>query len=429
MKKFFYFILIFLVFFSCKKEQPIISTKNNLEINTVYNVTTHEVPQINLLDKNNLFNIYTIGHYNVDNTPSDITEMVVEDKTTNILYIYKYVSSTKMYFYSLTLAGIINNALEINKIDNNSFYIKHYSIENKIYAILQKTIRIENNAGVFSYSITNKILKNTKNNTKTQLSNSSFDALIKTNITENNIFAAISWIINDDLQTTIFNNSDIEDLLFNMHKAKELLKTEINTSSLDNAIAGNLQTVGDLQTKLSAAKIEYPISSLFFKFKVTCDNYDYTVFSINDKLWFTENLKTTVDALNQQIMSYSYDGVLENSNTYGKLYKYKEAIKACPSGWHLPSRQEWKELVDFYGGSENAYTSLVVGGNSNLNLLFGGYLNTSNEYCRLGSMGEFWTSTKTQDDRAISYAISTNTNSVVETDNNVNYAFSVRCIK
>jgi uncharacterized protein (TIGR02145 family) len=28
------------------------------------------------------------------------------------------------------------------------------------------------------------------------------------------------------------------------------------------------------------------------------------------------------------------------------------AIKACPAGWHLPTNEEWDELVSFAGGDE-----------------------------------------------------------------------------
>ena len=31
------------------------------------------------------------------------------------------------------------------------------------------------------------------------------------------------------------------------------------------------------------------------------------------------------------------------SNSYGRLYTWEQAMKVCPSGWHLPSDEEWKE--------------------------------------------------------------------------------------
>ncbi|MCX6223661.1 MAG: PKD domain-containing protein [Bacteroidia bacterium] len=57
-----------------------------------------------------------------------------------------------------------------------------------------------------------------------------------------------------------------------------------------------------------------------------------------------------------------------NYATYGVLYNWEAAKKACPSGWHLPSDDEWKVLEKYLGMSEadaNTYNnrrSGVVGG-------------------------------------------------------------------
>jgi len=40
----------------------------------------------------------------------------------------------------------------------------------------------------------------------------------------------------------------------------------------------------------------------------------------------------------------------ENCKKYGRLYDREEAMKACPTGWYLPSEKEWQALVDFVGG-------------------------------------------------------------------------------
>ena len=29
-------------------------------------------------------------------------------------------------------------------------------------------------------------------------------------------------------------------------------------------------------------------------------------------------------------------------------------MKVCPDGWHLPTKQEWHNLVDYYGNAEIA---------------------------------------------------------------------------
>lgn len=36
---------------------------------------------------------------------------------------------------------------------------------------------------------------------------------------------------------------------------------------------------------------------------------------------------------------------------YGRLYTWKEALTVCPDGWHLPTVEELKKLVNFVGGT------------------------------------------------------------------------------
>jgi len=48
--------------------------------------------------------------------------------------------------------------------------------------------------------------------------------------------------------------------------------------------------------------------------------------------------------------SYCYDGKVENCKTYGRLYTWEAAQRACPEGWHLPSDEEWYHLAFHFGG-------------------------------------------------------------------------------
>jgi len=429
MKKNILLVLVISVLFSCKKDDPYSLNGYKLEVNSIQNITSETTPQINLIDINNLFNVYILGIYNVNKTPSDISQLLIEDKTNNLINVYDYVSENKVYFYSLTLSGNTDNVLEINIIDENIFTIKTYEIESKTNAVLKNTIKFTNNAGNFIYEKLSDTLKINKKTKKDLLYNENYDALIKRHFTENIVFNAFNWMINNDLTSQIFNNSDIENLIFNLYKTNEILKTEINSTTLNSAQVGLLQTSEDVKNLISATSTKYDLNAVFFKFKVSVDNYEYTAIEINEKLWFTENLRTTVSANNENIMSYCYEGVLENSYTYGRLYKFKDAIKICPAGWHLPTKQEWKELIDFYGGSSNAYKEFIAGGKSKLNLPFGGYMNSSNLYNRLGTMAAFWTSTKITDSEVVSYTLSTYSNVVTESNSDVNYGYSVRCVK
>jgi|688.fasta_scaffold230273_3 uncharacterized protein (TIGR02145 family) len=51
----------------------------------------------------------------------------------------------------------------------------------------------------------------------------------------------------------------------------------------------------------------------------------------------------------------------ENGKKYGKLYNWHAVIDTrglAPEGWHISSEQEWKSLVNFLGGFENAAKKL-----------------------------------------------------------------------
>ncbi len=52
--------------------------------------------------------------------------------------------------------------------------------------------------------------------------------------------------------------------------------------------------------------------------------------------------------------SKCYGNLPAYCETYGRLYNYETAMNVCPSGWHLPSKEEWDELMSFAGGQTAA---------------------------------------------------------------------------
>jgi uncharacterized protein (TIGR02145 family) len=56
--------------------------------------------------------------------------------------------------------------------------------------------------------------------------------------------------------------------------------------------------------------------------------------------------------------SWCNNNETSNCEKYGRLYTLEAAMTACPSGWHLPSRAEWEELVSHAGGSTTAGKTL-----------------------------------------------------------------------
>jgi uncharacterized protein (TIGR02145 family) len=65
---------------------------------------------------------------------------------------------------------------------------------------------------------------------------------------------------------------------------------------------------------------------------------------IGSQTWMAENLNIeTAD-------SWCYNNDNSNCAKYGRLYTWNAAMKVCPSGWHLPSNEEWTTLMETVGG-------------------------------------------------------------------------------
>jgi len=77
------------------------------------------------------------------------------------------------------------------------------------------------------------------------------------------------------------------------------------------------------------------------------DGQKYKVVEINGKMWMAENLNYQPPTG----ISLCYNDDISSCNKYGRLYDWRTAMKACPVGWHLPTRREWGDLAIFAGGT------------------------------------------------------------------------------
>lgn len=128
------------------------------------------------------------------------------------------------------------------------------------------------------------------------------------------------------------------------------------------------------------------------------DQQVYGIVKVGDRWWMGENLKWEPgqETLDNRPTWICYQDNSKNCEMLGKLYYAlgiqsfytgeTESRNICPRGWHLPSLQDWNDLIDEVG-IESAGTSLAYGGSSDLNILPAGYA----AYFVYGGFEEFQT--------------------------------------
>lgn len=193
----------------------------------------------------------------------------------------------------------------------------------------------------------------------------------------------------------------------------------------------------------SAAALTFTACDLGGGLKDSRDGKTYKTVQIGDKVWMAENLNY------QTGESMCYENKPENCDKYGRLYVWREAVTACPDGWHLPNTQELGDLKTLAGQKagdiEKAGTVLksMTGwndykgksGNGTDGLGFGAlpagfyYGCIYDDFCDEGLSAGFWSSTETNSNRAYYLDLYYFYESADVHDYSKSRAFSVRCVK
>ena len=239
------------------------------------------------------------------------------------------------------------------------------------------------------------------------------------------------------------------------------------------AVSGNNSTV---LTDIPAAD-----KTVYFSF-TECkdgDNIHYPVITINTQVWMAENLKTSMykDGISvippvpentdwSILTSPGYSRYFNDDttylDTYGALYNWYAVSTGnlCPSGWHVPTDEEWTTLESYliaggynYDGTTSGNklakslasaigwnSSSIVGaiGNtdytdkrnsSGFTTLPGGYRDEDGTFNDFGKDGGWWSATSTGTDLAIDRWMYYSDTNVKRGNYSKKNGFSVRCLR
>jgi uncharacterized protein (TIGR02145 family) len=187
----------------------------------------------------------------------------------------------------------------------------------------------------------------------------------------------------------------------------------------------------------------------------------YRTIVIGTQEWMAENLKTTIyrngDAIdnvtdNSQWANLtigalcSYDNNSQFDCPYGKLYNWyavADSRNVCPTGWHVPTDDEWTTLTSFLGGEAVAGGKLKSPGlqywsspnqdatnESGFSGLPGGtrYYGSGN-FGLVGDGGYWWSSTASTPANAWNRYLGYIIGNAFRYSNNKQFGFSVRCLR
>ncbi|MDR3668180.1 MAG: FISUMP domain-containing protein [Ignavibacteriaceae bacterium] len=172
----------------------------------------------------------------------------------------------------------------------------------------------------------------------------------------------------------------------------------------------------------------------------------YNTIAIGDQCWLRDNLNIGImingsqnDSDNGIIEKYCYNNDTNNCNIYGGLYQWNEAMQysttegskgICPTGWHIPTWNEFVTLLTTVCNIENDLLEIGQGSGTNASglsaFLSGG--NSQGNFINMQKYAYYWNSTNYDESNAFY--------SMLISDNNINEGgagnkiagISIRCI-
>lgn len=185
----------------------------------------------------------------------------------------------------------------------------------------------------------------------------------------------------------------------------------------------------------------------------------YATIGIGYQEWMTENLRNTILDNGDTIPMVLDDSLWSETKTpaytlpecdsselpdYGYLYNWYvvNSGNVCPDGWHVPTKEDFEELIDYLGGASQAGGKLKEKGTTHwkypnngatdeyhFRALPAGIKDYNGVYDYLGMEGNWWTSTPYGDYHAVFVRILYNYPNIYKANSYRKDGMSIRCIK
>ncbi|MBE9467985.1 MAG: starch-binding protein [Bacteroidetes bacterium] len=128
----------------------------------------------------------------------------------------------------------------------------------------------------------------------------------------------------------------------------------------DSTLIDTFTAIGEFKLPLNVIQHDTDIPLLVTTEIVVMDSIvdyngnKYYFVKMGNQYWLNENLKSKNSPNGNDLKETAYDENNSWVEQYGYLYSWQDAQNACPTGWHLPSEEEWQTLFDTVGGDNIA---------------------------------------------------------------------------
>lgn len=283
----------------------------------------------------------------------------------------------------------------------------------------------------------------------------------------------------DDISHIIIHTSQIVSVPYALHAAyaENLTGTYTETQGLADVLAVDNNANGQIKNLAMPDEMHDAVNKVYIDiiFWISgviplhfadlisdIDGNVYKTITLGTQTWMAENLRTSKLNDNTSISLVTgntdwaalttpgycwYSNVASNSAVAvacGALYNWHTVNTGnlCPTGWHIPTQEEYNTLVDYIGGADVAGGKLKENGTknwyspntlaTNLSGFTGlpcGVRNVDGTYIGIGNAGLFWTGTENSVTEGVGAGLLYNSGKYEDSNLDKKAGLSVRCIK